>query len=131
MQFTYILETHTNKPVLPKCLYTIAVSYIHVKCMHKSQKVVKGKIEEMFYIRDKKELKKSFEIFSKSCLSCLTGKRTNYGVKSGIIHAKHPREIISLDLLERPKVFGRSNKSLQAESILVISDVYSKFHAPF
>ena len=48
-----------------------------------------------------------------------------------IIQARHPREIISLDLLERPKIFGRSNKSLQSESILVISDVYSKFHVPF
>ena len=128
---TYIVENASGKIVLPKTKYFLCVSYEHIKNMHRGTDAIYKIVSNRYFCKYKEILRQSCREFCNSCLNCLAGKKANTRGYQGIIQAKRPSDCWQLDLLERPKVLSKSEKANYASSILICTDLYSKYCIPF
>ena len=122
-----IVDNASGLDVLPKELYQIYISYVHGLHSHRGQETVQRLIRENYFITDVKKLKQDIADFTNSCLNCQTGKPRNGLLFKGIIAARYPNQLASMDLIERPKQLSQSPKCLYASSVLLITDCYSKY----
>ena len=124
------LKYYKGKIILPKVLYSIFTALIHSSLLHPGIDRLYNRINKMYYVEKKTELKKIIKGLCTNCLVCIQHKSTNYKFNKGTATHKYitsPNIIVAGDLIEFSIIANKQKGIQNIKGLFLLCDVFSKY----